>query len=307
MLGTDFSFFSCVQFKKIKSTIMFHLGLMVCEKLKIKISVYFITSAFSFIVNIVSTNPFLFQACSKQVPNLIIQYGVPRTATTLQFEILCLMMAFLHEDEKNSVGCFYFINPNSKYKVIKVHHISSILPSIRPGSWVFMTSKGPLTDKLRQKVIQLKQKHIDVPYIADVNLVSKRGHFIAYEYQKIFGLTDEQMKHVVEFLRYWDIIRVCCGIQMSADWRNHLAPNKTYRQHHDTNSLSYPACEMYNISSVEALLLNTRAFKTFSNISTLSNVIGKPSVVDGYLNGSYCKRCSENISKHNLKFNEKCL
>ncbi|XP_060594122.1 uncharacterized protein LOC132748498 [Ruditapes philippinarum] len=247
--------------------------------------------------------------CFKRVPNLIVQYGTPRTATTLQFHLLCLMMAFLHEDEKNSVGCYFNrFETNNKYRVIKRHSIpDKALYFIPAGSWVFMTSKGPLTKPKQDQVRRLKQKRIAFPYIADVNLVSKRSHFIAYEYQKFFGLSNQNMTHVVEYLRYWDILRVCCGMQMSGDWRNHLAPKKNYRNHHDPHSLSYPACEMYNISNVEALLLKTHAYKTFSSHSSLKNFLGKPSLVDGNLDGSYCKRCNAKISKFKLSFNKRCV
>ena len=36
---------------------MLHLGVVICTKLKVKVSVYFITSMFIFILNIVSTKP----------------------------------------------------------------------------------------------------------------------------------------------------------------------------------------------------------------------------------------------------------
>ncbi|XP_060594121.1 uncharacterized protein LOC132748497 [Ruditapes philippinarum] len=246
--------------------------------------------------------------CFKRVPNLIVQFGKPRTATTLQFYLLCLMMAFLHEDEKNSVGCYYNrFETNNKYRVIKVHSIPDKgLSFIPTGSWIFMTSKGPLTKPEQDQARKLKQRRIAIPYIADVNLVSKRGHFIAYEYQKFFGLSNENMTHVVEYLRYWDILRVCCGTQMSSDWRNHLAPEKNYRNHHDPHSLLYPACEMYNISNVETLLLKSHAYKTFSSHSSLKNILGKPSLIDGNLDGSYCKRCNANISKNKLHMNKRC-
>ena len=36
---------------------MLHLGVIICAKLKVKVSVYFVTSMFSFILRIVSTKP----------------------------------------------------------------------------------------------------------------------------------------------------------------------------------------------------------------------------------------------------------
>ncbi|XP_045202150.2 uncharacterized protein LOC123555619 [Mercenaria mercenaria] len=245
--------------------------------------------------------------CSEGVPNLIIQYGVGRTATTLQFQILCLMMAFLHEDEINDVGCYYNRrNLVKKYNVIKCHDISWYL-TVKWSKWVFMTSNHALLSRrLNYMRGKIKDKNTTIPFIADIDLVSRRGHYIVHEYQRFFGISDEKMQHIVEYLRYWDVLRVCCGMQMSADWRNHLAPKAKYKQHHSYHSPTYPACEMYNISQVEHLLVNTYVFKKLSHIGSLRDVIGKTSTVDGILNGSYCERCNTNISKMHLKFNQNC-
>jgi hypothetical protein len=148
--------------------------------------------------------------------------------------------------------------------------------------------------------------HIRIPFIAEIDVVSKRGYFIVYEYQDIFGLSDKQMEYLVEYLRYWEILRVCCGVQMSSDWRNQLSPVSNYSQHHDPHSPAYPACEMYNISQVENLMLKTYVFQKFSQIISLHHVIGKPSTADGELNGTYCERCQANITMNNIQFNIPC-
>ena len=247
------------------------------------------------------------------MPNLIIQYGKPRTATTLQFQILCLMMAYLHEDNINNVTCYFNNKNNGKhlnYNVIKTHRISGFLSERPSNTWIFLTSSDRLSDietfELNSNIKLLMQMNFTIPYIADVNLVAKRGHFIVYEYQHIFGLSDTKMEQIAEYLRYWDILRVCCGKQMSADWRNHLAPSKNYKQHHDPHSPTYPACEMYNISEVERRMINTLAFKKLSQSDPLRRFIGKPEISDVVLDGTYCSRCNENIAKRNLKFNQKC-
>ena len=102
---------------------------------------------------------------------------------------------------------------------------------------------------------------ITIPYIADFDIVSKRGHTIIMEYQEYFNLSDHKKTSQIEqafvYIRYWDILRICCGMQMSADWRNQLRPLVTYKQHHYENSSAYTACEMYNMSNVEKPLMKT--------------------------------------------------
>ncbi|XP_045179643.2 uncharacterized protein LOC123539194 [Mercenaria mercenaria] len=247
-----------------------------------------------------------------RVPNIIIQYGVGGTATTLQFQILCVLMAMLHESEINSVGCFYGRKQFYKYTVIKTHEIKYNELRLLPyDTWIFMTSSSNLSAEKQRKFDYNKRKvqmmKMNCPYIADIETVSKRGHFIVHEYRSMFRVDEEQIQQAVEYLRYWDILRLCCGKQMSADWRNYLSPTKNYKPHHSLHSSTYPACEIYNISKVEQLLIKTYVFQRFADIPSLRDVIGKPSNVDGNIDGQYCERCNRNISKNHLRFNDKCV
>ncbi|XP_045182927.1 uncharacterized protein LOC123541465 [Mercenaria mercenaria] len=250
------------------------------------------------------------ELCAGSVPKTIIQFGIPRTATTLQFNILCLCTAMVFEDEIKSVGCYFNRKKSQKYNVIKTHNIAKFLPKTPPNSWIFITSSGSLSPRnkhlLNASRRGIEKRNITIPYVADLDLVTRRGYFIAYEYQPIFGLSDEKMQHIIEYFRYWDILRLCCGKQMSADWRNRLSRKLNYKQHHDLHSPSYPACETYNISQVELLFLNTYAYRKFGHISSLRDAIGKPSTVDGKLDGTYCERCNTYIAKHHVRQNQKC-
>ena len=48
-------------------------------------------------------------------------------------------------------------------------------------------------------------------YVQTTGRVARLGYHIAYDYQPIFGLTDEQMADLLEYLRFWDPLRTCCG------------------------------------------------------------------------------------------------
>lgn len=248
---------------------------------------------------------FSFQSLSEHGPNLILQYGIARTATTLQFQILCLMMAFLHEDEVQFVGCSHHKQKEKKYNVIKTHVISEFLNTNLPSNtWIFMTSNSSFSENKKASVSRniqkIEAKNLRIPLIADVNSVLEQGYLIVYEYQAIFGMPDDKMKHIVEYIQYWDVLRVCCGTQMSAHWRNYLF---TRSQHRQNKRLTKPECHLYNIAEVEKNLIETYAFRKFA---VVIEAIGKLSVVDGKLDGIYCERCNDNIAKKHLKFNEKC-
>lgn len=239
------------------------------------------------------------------VPDVIVQFGIPRTATTLQYRILCVMMAVVHEDEKESVRCNFNGTKSHKYTVIKTHELlESRVRSLPNGTWIFMTYSDKLAAKAKDRLLltidMVRQNNITIPFIAETKLVSERGYFIAYEYQAIFGISDALMKHIIDYLQYWEILRRCCGKQMSSDWLNHLSPMENYRPHHDIHSATYPACEMYIISNVEKHFMNTYIYKRFAKTKSLKYSIGGP------YDGSFCERCNDNIIKKRLQFNEDC-
>lgn len=242
--------------------------------------------------------------CGRSVPNTIIQFGEARSGSTLQFTTLCLLMLLLHEDEAMSVGCFFNTGQVSKYRVIKVHNFSFVEEIAPSDTWIFMTVVDKKHQELRLKV---EHENLTIKNIVDLDEVGRMGFYIANRYQSLFGLSDEKMLHILEFLRYWDILRVCCGQQMSRDWRNKLAPQKDYIENHDPHSLAYHACEMFNISQVEQLFIKTYIFKKFSRIALMRDFIGKPSTEDEILDGNYCELCNKNIVKHNLQHNVKCV
>ena len=132
----------------------------------------------------------------------------------------------------------------------------------------------------------------NVTYEASLETLNRLGVHIIYEYQQFFNIPTKLMDLVYEFMRYWDILRVCCGPQMSEDWRQTLLNNTSYRPHHSHESPAYPACEMYDLGKVETLYLN----------SVLMKHLSLPSIFDG----TYCSRCSANIQKRHLKFNKNC-
>jgi len=234
----------------------------------------------------------------QSAPTHILQLGHPRTATTLQYEILCLLHKIVWEGEHVECrwrsarweGIF-----TGAHQVIKSHGPSeAAIQNISAGRsnatrlWVFTTKAGQ-DQSVKQRVARMNK---NVTYEASVETVGRLGVHIIYEYQQFFNIPTKLMDLVYEYMRYWDILRVCCGPQMSEDWRQALLNNTSYRPHHSHESPAYPACEMYDLDKVEELYLNSVLMKRFS----------LPSKFDG----TYCSRCSANIQKRHLKFNEHC-
>jgi hypothetical protein len=218
------------------------------------------------------------------------------------------MMAFMHEKEMHDIGCTFDKKEKKKYNVIKTHTISVFLrTNLSSNTWVFMTNSSTLSEKQKAEIKREKRKieakHIKIPLVMGMDLVSKQGYLIVEEYQAIFGMPHEKMKHIVEYLKYWDILRVCCGVQMSAHWRNHLF-TKTRSGNLQHNTTGKPACDLYNIGEIEKEFIKTYAFKKFA---PFIDAIGTLSVNDGKLDGNYCEQCNKQIANLHLKFNKKCL
>jgi hypothetical protein len=233
---------------------------------------------------------------------MIIQYGTPRTATTLQFNILCAIVSLQHISEIENVGCFY--NPKNvkelpKYSVIKTHRIQRYFDVAPPGTWVVTTENAASQRNLKSE-IKSKRPNVIVPLSIDFSDVKELGASIVYKYKSIFDVSVDNMNHIINYIKLWQTLRVCCGRQMSRKWRAFLL-NKT-----DALSSLSP-CLMYNITEVEKRFMNSYVFKLFSDKPLIRSTITKPSLVDGKLNGLYCETCNKNISLRKILASKRCV
>ena len=116
-----------------------------------------------------------------------------------------------------------------------------------------------------------------------------------------FRLTAPQLYTLVDYIRHWDVLRQCCGAQMSKDWRATLQGHGARTPDPLVHSSKYAACEAYNLDVVEAMLVSTEVFRRFG---AHGQWIKKLSTHDGDLNGTYCSWANNEIARHNLQFND---
>ena len=147
----------------------------------------------------------------------------------------------------------------------------------------------------------IKENGINIPLIVDVQTVNNHSENKLIPYQVFFDVSDIQIQHAIDYMYYWEILRICCGKQMSKHWRNYLQ-KKSYKGYKN----SYIPCHEYDISEVENQFIKTYVYQHFSPIPSVHKIIGRPSNVDGDLDGTYCERCNKNIKIKSLKFNEDC-
>ena len=258
-----------------------------------------------------------------EVPNIVIQFGHPRTATTLQFQTVCLMMVTVLSrlQKLDQLECQFFKQlPKAKsqknhYSVWKTHALPMDLSY---SHWLF-TTYDPQS-KSSDPTAELAARKANVKFKASITQVEEQGISFAMKYQSFFGLSKSEMLDVIDYLRYWDILRLCCGLQMSSDWRNYLIDYYNGSQtnltgyenfiktsgHHNFTSPSYPACEIYDIDQVSYRLLRNPLAQQMLKYPNLRRMV-QPSEADGPLTETYCSVMNEKIHVQRLGFNKNGL
>ena len=200
-------------------------------------------------------------------------------------------------------------NNSTGWLMLKRHSFPDDRP--KKNMWVFTTLDPSKRDS--DHTVALAKANYEVKYVANVTNLERLGHFMAWEYQNIFQLTNFEMEEVVNFLRYWDILRICCGCQMSADWRDVLLSGSDFKayakriHHHNISSASYPACEMYDIDMVAMRFLDTNLAKKIRRYPELALFMMRPSEVDGPLTDTYCSQYNKDVQHYQLGFNHRVV
>eukprot|EP00040_Diaphanoeca_grandis_P044200 m.11605 g.11605 ORF g.11605 m.11605 type:complete len:357 (-) comp8888_c0_seq1:267-1337(-) len=169
-----------------------------------------------------------------------------------------------------------------------------------------------MADRLSRHFAGVRDFPISVSYIQYVSNLRERGSSLALEYQPIFGLTDEQMAMVVEYVHLWIPIRVCCGLQMSQHKRAWLFdPNDSEKLQsicqHGNNDFE---ATFLKSAQLLHLIKNQTTVHTHVDNHTCSwpahlHALLKPSVGDpGVLNGTYCDAYDAEVRRHHHLFNQ---
>jgi hypothetical protein len=195
---------------------------------------------------------------------VILSRGMSRSASTYQFVLACMLgrVCAAREDSK-AVRCFAGFDDaitNPYARVIKTH---DAIP-IPAGAYVFhMLARR--TDRFEPPVDYAA--HLD--NFADVGFQTQ-----VHEVSRLFGLTKAEEHLISHYMRWWSVLRQCCGTQSSADHRMKLHGATGYTEHHAPFSPTSPSCELYNRTAVEEELLRSPLAQGFVN-SVSSGALSK--------------------------------
>jgi len=237
-----------------------------------------------------------------------ISYGPARSASTLQFNIVCVCF-FLHMKVHkptlaNSTKCYYQSKTNYNYpsldlpQVMKTHNVKHLSDfGAKSGTGIFITAR---TKEQGQKMADnLTESGRIVGLIQDLETLSeiKVDGFLDM-YADFFDLPSHYLPMLHEHYILWEKLRICCGRQMSKYWRYELNAS-TWEEALDP----HPFCGSLDIDAVEKAFMNTTIFKMIDSHGPQG--MNKPAMRDDALDGTYCSRYNKAVQAEGLEFNEK--
>ena len=151
-----------------------------------------------------------------------------------------------------------------------------------------------------------------IVYVQETAAVAMRDWRIVEDYAYAFGLLPESaaVGEVVAYVRLWDVLRRCCGPQLSEDYRARLygkVKNVTVAQFapmtRGPGDVAYDACEMYDIDAVERAIMKTELVKRCPDMRELAWE-GRRDMEWATINGDFCRRYAAAAIKRKTPFNQ---
>ena len=210
----------------------------------------------------------------------------------------------------------YVTRGPAEFQVVKTHggltdfqgaQLAEFAAMVQNGSvappLVFHTTNGNITTKGVQKFFA--RYGFPILMTVDTSELGQGGvEAVRDRYEHALGLNKERSAILYAWLHVWDVLRVCCGAQLSKYWRAHLLGEEDDTQgHFGAEEGPVSLCSRVDLSELEERLMSTRLYrKMHESVPALGTV----SDVDGQLTGSYCKACERRIVQFGLQHNDKC-
>ena len=270
-----------------------------------------------------------------ELPESFLQYGLPRTATTLQFiTIQACLCALNHTSAKvqkshnlaasGDTGALVRGYGPAWRDAVRANNTTAVFVTSTEGQskrdpFVLTGHDSTRTHEPWQVEARALENAWDIPhrsiwYVQSVAAVARRDWKIIEDYREIFDLDKEEYGAVVQFMRLWDVLRRCCGPQMSLDYRMRLYGKKNYAPHLTSESVAWDACEMYDIDQVElqfmrSTLVNRCNGRPIDGGRPRSTINLEDSLQARLLwskvNGTFCSSYKNAAINEKLKFNQR--
>jgi hypothetical protein len=240
----------------------------------------------------------------------IFQYGPPRTASTTQFNIICVAL-FLHtrlhrpELAENTIctmsGTYSKVEKAYKFMLQQLDIPQAVKSHIEPdpllinnSTFVFATARDKKqADNIRER---FKKKGLRIGAVQDFEMMKSLGiDFWIKMYAKFFSLPPKDVKFMSAYFNIWEQLRQCCGMQMSKNYRNELVPI----DERDVTMKRHQFCSSIDIDALENSFMDTELYQLINEYESMRR-INRPATVDGDLDGTYCSRYNAAVRAHGI-------
>lgn len=176
-----------------------------------------------------------------QFPYFICQFGRSRSGTTFQTELLKAIINLKSPagmDVDGSMGFAPQYDPESglPFGLRKTHREKNAQDCLKKGFPLFTSGKA-VPEELKSSLHHQSMESLEHCSLCEVD-----------HYQPIFGLSDEEVSTLKNYMMLYENIRQCCGLQMSQYNRLRLhGCDMTPYESHPHN----PHCEMHNMTDIE--------------------------------------------------------
>lgn len=229
----------------------------------------------------------------------IVTYGRPRTGTTLLFNMVGVSY-FLHllRSDPEAIETmqlkFWKWKENSQHLkpsrilnnagvervryVIKTH---MSLDYFRRARNLVVFSTASSRDEAEA---MMEKEHNLLAFVQDLETLKDDGiEGLVKHYSIGYGLSMRDQRLLIEYFKSWEILRQCCGKQMSSRHRNDMLPS----QFKVSKIGNHPFCGEVDIDEVEGRFMNTTIYKMIEKYSNIQ-ALNRPSLKDEALNRTYC-------------------
>ena len=216
----------------------------------------------------------------------IVTQGKPRTATTLLFNMVAVSyFLYLVENDPEQIADVelkYWQRPKGYKELRRAESTTYIIKAhisldnfLSDNAVVFTAAID--REEAEEMRTDLERDGHTVAFIQDMELVKEGGvPRLVDEYVNGYGLTKKDRTNLIDYFSSWEILRQCCGQQMSAKWRNDMMPE----EFKTSKFKSHPTCAGYDIDEIERAFMATELYSMINQYPSVQP-LNKASLNDG--------------------------
>ena len=234
-----------------------------------------------------------------------IQYGEPRSASTLQYFILGVFARLICGSQHTRAAFLVRSRIPALRKVVVPGNHITILKCHDTEAWGWV-QKATGASQIDVFLSRRHEKGLDttlklmsdysgfrVKYVQLRKAVEAQGAqavFNEHATRLGFDATSDRIARAREWVKLWSIQRICCGHQLSVSWRKALYAlgNNTL----DAMPAKTHICQQYNFTAVEGAM-NVKAIEAFG-----------PDAEDLKVSAGLCECSIRATAKYKLEFND---